>query len=139
VEQHFADAGGRQEMSQPTVVEETPTYILLSNGDVITRGSMLWVRYAGQPPGVPPQPTGPRKIERPEWDKMSQEDRWKAVREGVKVVNPGEAEAKARAARVAAEVEALKHRGPEIKRSTFDSMSQSERHEVMAEGARIVD
>jgi hypothetical protein len=117
------------------VTEDHVTWRQLSNGDIILPGHRLWDQR-GQPPRAP-QPSGPRTILRAEFDALPQEEQWKTVREGIRVVDPGEDERRAKAARVAAELAAM--RGPEIKRARFDSMTPAERSQVIAEGARIVD
>jgi hypothetical protein len=118
-----------------SVVEETPSYILLSNGDVLPRGTALWKQYTGQPPPrAPPEPSGPRKILRREFDEMDHPQRWEAVKSGAKIVDSLE---------VKPAPPAPRQPGLTIRRETFDKMTETEKwaamRDVNAGEARIVD
>ncbi len=73
-----------------TVVEETPSYILLSTGDVITLGSPLWRQYSGQPPRAPERPAGPPRLARADFDALPEDQKWAHIKAGGTLFDPGE-------------------------------------------------
>jgi hypothetical protein len=124
---------------KPTLVEHHHTWLLLSDGSVVTMGSPLFNQYAGQQPRVNTQPSGPRTVDRREFDAMAPAEKQKVIDSKTRIVDPGEDERKAKAARVQAELAALRKIGSEIRRESWEKMTASERDQVIREGARIID
>jgi hypothetical protein len=116
---------------KPHVVEERPTWRLLSNGDVILPGHPLWNSVADQSQSPKP-PAGPRKVLRREFDEMDDAQKWEAVRSGAVVVDSPQTKP----------VPAPRQ-PPAIRRANFDAMSEAEKRQVVADinagDARLVD